>query len=356
MTGNGRRPRVFYLVRGYPSLSETYIKTELAAITRDHDVKVVTQRVAPAMHRNHLPYVVESDPDAVCELVEEFRPDVVHLHWLLDVGTAAHVARKTGVPYTVRTHGFDVLWGGWRNRLFLWPGPTKRLAPLRYRQNADLLRDDACIGVIGFPFARRRLAKLGVPEHKIRDSYPVADIPRFLDRSPNGDGVMHCGPAMAKKSMGDFLTVAQMAGSGDFTIYPVHNDGALTELNEKMGRPVTIVDNVDHDEMPAEYKKHRWMVKTLDRSATGVGWPVAVAEAQASGVGVCMGRLRPDLEQYVGKAGFLVESLAEARDVVSKPFPDELRELGFELAQRSDVNAHISVLTDLWQPVLRTEA
>jgi hypothetical protein len=38
--------------------------------------------------------------------------------------------------------------------------------------------------------------------------------------------------------------------------------------------------------------------------------------------------------------------------VITKPYPAELRELGFEVAQRSDVRDHLHVLTDLWAPAL----
>ncbi len=98
--------------------------------------------------------------------------------------------------------------------------------------------------------------------------------------------------------------------------------------------------------MPAHYKQHEWLVYTAAERT--VGWPVAVAEAQAAGVGVCMQRVRPDLDDYVGDAGFVFDTIEEAEEIIAEPFPAELRERGFRQAARSDARDHISLLEQLW--------
>ncbi len=85
-------------------------------------------------------------------------------------------------------------------------------------------------------------------------------------------------------------------------------------------------------------------------SVPTVGWPMAIAEAQASGVGVCMPRIRPDLVEYVGP-GVIYDSIEELYPIVSGPVPDEMREAGFEHARRSDIAEHKHLLTDLWDDV-----
>jgi hypothetical protein len=106
--------------------------------------------------------------------------------------------------------------------------------------------------------------------------------------------------------------------------------------------------------MPAEYKKHRWLVYTGDFDYPMLGWPMAIAEAQAAGVGVCIPNLRPDLAQYVGEgAGVLYDSIDELPGVVDGPLPDEIRERGFEQARRSDIEEHKHLLTGLWEDALR---
>jgi hypothetical protein len=62
-----------------------------------------------------------------------------------------------------------------------------------------------------------------------------------------------------------------------------------------------------------------------------------------------MPNLRPDLRDYVGPAGFLYDSIKDVARIISQPFPDEMRQMGFEHAKKSDVFRHKKVLIDLWQ-------
>jgi hypothetical protein len=101
--------------------------------------------------------------------------------------------------------------------------------------------------------------------------------------------------------------------------------------------------------MPAEYKNHAWLVYTAAHEFNTVGWPLAVAEAQAAGVGVCVPNLRPDLRDYAGPAAILYNSIADVADVVARPPSDELRCVGFEHAKKSDVGVHKRLLTNLWR-------
>ena len=103
-------------------------------------------------------------------------------------------------------------------------------------------------------------------------------------------------------------------------------------------------------EMPKEYKRHQWLVYTgLVDQKSDLGWSMAVAEAQASGVGVCYPNIRSDLADYVGDgAGHIYDSIEEVREIVRNPVPDDMREKGFAQAKKSDINVHKKTLTDIW--------
>ena len=153
--------------------------------------------------------------------------------------------------------------------------------------------------------------------------------------------------------MEDFLRIAGRMGDKTFRLYALGtNNPKIVALNAALGNRVEIKDVIQPSDMPREYKKHEWLIYTASRELNTVGWPVAIAEAQASGVGVCMQRIRPDLEEYVGDAGYLFETVDEAVRIVSQPFPEEKREQGFEQAKKSDARKHISILQDLWSPHL----
>ena len=192
----------------------------------------------------------------------------------------------------------------------------------------------------------------GIRDEKIVNCYPVVNYARFHDRSPNGTAVMNIGAAIPKKKMEDFVDLAAASEGLDFNLYAVgHAVGRLAKYNEAKGSPVKIVPPIEPDEMPVEYKKHRWLVYTASREIATVGWPMAVAEAQASGVGVCMPNLRPDLREYLNGAGFLYNSISDVTKIIARPVPDDVRQMGFEQAKKSDVFAHKALLTELWRGV-----
>ena len=194
------------------------------------------------------------------------------------------------------------------------------------------------------------MEKAGISGDKITDSYPVVNYPLFHDTGPNGDAIMNMGAAITKKKMEDFIDLGSMLPGRTFNLYAMAYDvDKLRKLNETKGEPVNIITPVELEDMPAQYKKHRWLVYTARMDMASVGWPMSVAEAQASGVGVCIANIRPDLKEYVGDAGFLFNSITEAREIITKPFPEEMRQRGFDQAKKSNIFEHRALLFKLWQ-------
>jgi hypothetical protein len=348
---------VLYVIKGYPQISQTYVKSEIEAVEGDHDVTIVSRRPANLAYRDHRSFRAIEDPDAIREVVEEIRPDVLHTHYLNQLSVVGPLAEATGIPFTIRSHSFDTLAlrrknlrGRIRERVG-WRSPQfRKVAGLR--DGLSWLSSELCLGVLAFPFARPFLEAAGVPGDRIIDCFPVVDVGRFSDRSPNGDGVMNTGAAIPKKKMGDFLELAARVTERPFTLYAMGYDvSELARANEGLGSPVRFADPVEPNDMPAEYKRNQWLVYTGDPDLATVGWPMAVAEAQAAGVGVCMPRLRPDLATYVGEGGFLYDSIDEIVPLVRGPVPDDVREAGFVQARRSDIAGHKTLLTDLWERV-----
>ncbi len=341
MPGPGIKPRVMYIVHSYPQISETYIKTELEALRDEIEVKVISLHKADLVFKNHLPFEQISDPRKILEVIAEFRPHVLHGHWAIHADLLSALSKRTHIPFTIRTHSFDVIY------------PVHADPPRHLVKAAPLLNDPLCLGVLAFPFTAPMLEKAGVREEKIFACHPVVDYRRFLDDSPNGIEVMNVGACIPKKNVESFLELGAKVPTTAFNLYALGYDvKKIADLNDRMGRPVNIVPPREPDDMPREYKKHRWLVYTANYEMATVGWPIAVAEAQASGVGVCMPNIRPDLGEYVGDAGFLYDSIGEAADIISKPFPEEMRRIGFEHAKKSDIYEHKVLLSDLWRKVI----
>jgi hypothetical protein len=160
---------------------------------------------------------------------------------------------------------------------------------------------------------------------------------------------MNVGACIPKKRMEDFVELALRVPELECNLYALgYKVAELRDFAAARRSPVRFIAPVELEGMPAEYKKHRWLVYTA-AAGGNVGWPLAIAEAQASGVGVCMANIRPDLREYAGPAGFLYNSLDEVVKLIRQPVPEENRQAGFEQAKKSDVFQHRSLLFRLWR-------
>jgi hypothetical protein len=160
---------------------------------------------------------------------------------------------------------------------------------------------------------------------------------------------MNVGAALPKKQMEDFLKLGKMVPDVPCRLYALsYETEKIVAQRDGLQSPVEIVPAVEPAEMAPEYKRHDWLVYTASFEMNSVGWPMAIAEARASGLGVSVPNLRPDLAEYAGPGAVLYSSIDEVVDRVCQPPTEEMRELGYEHARRSDIRRHIGSLTELW--------
>lgn len=331
---------MLFILERYPQLSETYIKAEVEALLPTWDVRIISLKRVDHPDPERQPFYHVADADGLLQAVRELKPRVLHTHYLHMAPKLLGLAEATGVPFTVRAHSYDSM---------VVPG---RPLPGGYGRIGAAVSHPLCLGLLSFPFTRRWLEAAGVPPAKLQDSFPVVNVARFHDRGGNGRGVMNTGAALPKKGFEDYLRLAARMPDTTFDLYPVgYQTEDLAARNEALGRPVNLHPTRPSARMPEVYKAHDWLVYTADFDLGTVGWPMAVAEAQASGCGVLVADLRPDLAEYLGGAGYLYRSLEEAADILARPYPAELRERGFEVAWRSDIGRNLHQLTDLWETV-----
>ncbi|MDK3159712.1 glycosyltransferase [Kamptonema cortianum] len=349
-----KKASVLYIIRGYPQISQTYVKTELEAVYEDYEVTIVSRKPSDVPYRNYYPYHHLTEPEAVRDLIAQVKPDVIHTHYLNQLEFVAPLATSLGIPFTVRSHSYDTLalrpknWRGQIRQLLERNTPQfQKVANIK--NNLHWANHDLCLGVLTFPFARPYLEQAGIRSDKLIDCYPTINYSLFYDRSPNGQAIMNTGAAIPKKKMEDYIELASWLPEQQFNLYALgYQVDRLHEINAHKGNPVNIILPVEPSEMLAEYKKHQWLVYTAAFDLATVGWPMAIAEAQAAGVGVCMPRIRPDLDEYIGGAGYLYNRIEEVRDIITQPVPEEIREAGFRQAKKSDIQEHKYLLTDLW--------
>jgi len=332
--------RVLALLSSYPTLSQTYKENELRALLPYCDVRILVFSKSDHLYADHLPFTEVSTFEEIRKEVAEFRPDVIHGHYLHTAEDLAKVAEDAGVPFTIRTHSFDIL----------------QKPPEFIRLAVAFANRSSCIGVLCYPFLREPLVAAGIEEDKLFDCWPVVDFDRFYDPTPNGEEVLNTGACLPKKNMESFIELASMVPERQFNLFPIgYMTRRLVELNRARGSPVKVFRPVEPDIMPLVYKRHQWLVYSATPDVPTVGWPIACAEAQASGVGVLIQRMRPDIETYIGGAGHVFDRIEEIADIVRGPCPPEMREAGFRQAKRSDVADHIHLLIGIWMRALGSE-
>lgn len=363
------RPRVLFLLEEYPQAGQTHIRSEIEALAPDYEIGIVALRAARQTYADYRPHRIVGSLTDIIAAVRAFAPDLLHAHHLTQLGLVAEVSRISGIPFTLRAQAADTLMlrpRGLGEKFRQWLRGRQPLArATAVPGDLRAINDELCLGVLILPFARRWLTRAGVCEAKLIDCFPVVSFSRFHDRETNGDAVMSIGMPAPGRALPDVLRLARKVPGRSFNLYTLGGETSAlegvpqggTRRQADSGGSITCIGPVEPAEMPREYKKHRWLVLTGDGPAPLIGWPMAIAEAQAAGVGVCIPALRPDLAHYVGEgAGILYESIDELPAIISAPVPEEMRERGFEQARKSDIERHKHLLTDLWADALRNRA
>src|SRR5215203_4360556 len=88
--------RVLYVVDQFPQISETYIRSEIEAVSPECDIQVISLREAGAPYHNAVEYRVLRDAGSIREVISEFRPHVLHGHWLQQTRILAYLAGYFG--------------------------------------------------------------------------------------------------------------------------------------------------------------------------------------------------------------------------------------------------------------------
>ena len=330
------KPLVILLLSDYPQLSQTYKENEARALLPHCEIKIISISKYDKTYSDRLPYEQANDPSKLLSILQKiaaFGPQIIHSHYLHMTHIVHKAAMVCGCRYSIRTHSYDVI--------------GKSIEYISQFKNA--INSDRCCGVICFPFLKNMFIEAGIMSHKVFTSYPVVDVKRFLNRRDNESGIMNVGAAIPKKNMQEFLYIADKCPGIKFSLYGIGYDiKKLEKLNCSQCNKVFIYDAIEPWQMAREYKKNNWLLYTACPKLKNVGWPMAIAEAQASGLGILMRNIRPDLKEYIGNAGFLYNTPDEAIRIFQNKYQEEMREEGFKQAEKSSLANQLRLLQAIW--------
>ena len=243
--------------------------------------------------------------------VRSFRPDVLHVHWIVPQGIIAVLAAP-GVPKLVTSPGGDIY--------------ALDLAPVRWLKRRVLVNADR-VTVMNREMADRAVA-LGAPHGRVSvlpmgtrrpDAAPVPAVVETVssDPSPRRDApptrIFFIGRLVEKKGVQVLLAALRSLPPGRAWELRIGGDGPLrAELTAvAAGLPVTFLGQLDRTALAAEFRGAGLVVfpSVLATSGDQDGLPVALLDALAAGVAIVASAL-PGLDEAVvdGVSGVLVPS------------------------------------------------
>jgi glycosyltransferase involved in cell wall biosynthesis len=288
------RLKVLYALWHYPQLSESYVETEIRYMQhRGVDVEVWSEVAATT---SPYPTTVPIHHGTLAEAIEQVRPDVVHVHWLIQALKYADIVRAAGLSLTVRGHGFEVT--------------SDTITSLEQHPGVS--------AIYLFPqFAGENLQL----RPKIRPMTACFN-PKLYAPAAGKDPrlVVRVACALASKDLQSFIHLAQRFPDHHFVLAIVKAQGLeryvdeVVALNESLGSPVDIRVNVSFPQVAALVRRAGIYLHTHGVVAP-FGMPISIAEAMATGC-YLIARRCPPAEAYVGPAGRCYDTLDEAEALV----------------------------------------
>ncbi len=288
---------------------------------------------------------------AIHRTVRRWRPDVMHVHWIIPQGVSARLAARS-VPQLLTTLGGDLY--ALRHPL------VQRLKSLVVRRarfttvmNADM---------------RERVVELGADPDDVRvlpmgASNVGGAVPPAGRRSATGLTVLFVGRLVPKKGLGVLLDALRALGRDDVRLEVVGDGPLRAEVEQQsIGLPVHFRGQLGRDDLMAAYATADVAVFPSVPAASGDqdGLPVALLEAMAAGCAVVASDL-PGLSEAVadGESGRLVPSqdvaaLADALRTLTED--DALRDRLSEGARRQAQEFSVESIGARYRELLRTVA
>lgn len=329
--------KILLLYKGYPRVSHSYQYDEAIEISKYHDVKIISYEwKLYVTEKNAPPYdLLTHSEEEVIKYTQKYSPDIIHSVYFNNLQLLEKITTNTNIFFTVSGHSFDIL------------------TVKNWNTYVKIINGNKCKGVIVFPSFKKILTDAGVNENKIKISYPSINIKNFINSETNGNDVMGGGAMLPKKNIPGFIMLAKKIKnyfpSININYYGVVENqeyfNEIIKINNENKNPVNFIC-VQHCDMPFEYKKHKWLIYTCCTTLKTVGNPIMVAEAQASGVGVIMYKLRDNLNNYVTENGFLYEKDEDVIDIMKNGFDNNKRQNAINLSSRYQID--INLLNNMW--------
>jgi hypothetical protein len=335
--------KILILYQGYPRISQSYQSAESNELNKKHQIMIISfDWELLTLSKKHLPYTFNHPIKEIKNIIK-FKPDIIHCHYLNNFNICEKLSMDLKIPFTIKSHSFDIL----ENDFNVPKIYSKQINENKY-----------CLKIIVFPEFYEKLLSLGIHESKLLPMNQTINIKNFINLDiKNGPHIMSGGAFLPKKNIKGFILLSKKIKERFpdkiITYYSVLENkiyyDEILKFNKTHNNPVNFL-TVQPEEMPLEYKKHQWLIYTACPEKKTVGNPVMIAEAQASGVGVIMYKLRDTLDDFVTENGYLYTKDDEVLEIISSDFDLEKRKNAIEISkERYDIEDKIKYIENIWK-------
>jgi len=288
--------RVLYVAFHPDALSESYIRTEVEWMQAQG---VDICMLAASSHTAN--YVHTISPDNLMfgtnleAAVEKFKPDIVHVHWLMLIDWYLRAALKKGigVPVSYRGHSFDYSIDRVKEAASFPDTKVIWLFPHFAKEVGHLF---PCVKSLSACFTTKRYYPYGMP-----------NVPLTVMRTFAG---------LPSKKIEDWLHVASLCPDVPFHLVMTKSlppfDEHIDEVRRQAPANVTVSANLSHEEVASAMR--RAAVYLVTRPKHRFGMPVSITEALGAGLMVMLPN-DPDLWAFQGACSFY-NTLEEAAEYV----------------------------------------
>jgi hypothetical protein len=284
--------KVLYALANYPQLSESYIEAEIDFALLSG---VAVEVWSPNCKNADVPPQVPVHRGTLIDAVLSFKPDVVHVHYLMFARIYDRALGGNIAPMTVRGHSFDF---------------STSLA-------ADAVSLPRVKKVYLFPHLARK-----VPHEKVV-ALPVAyDAGLHIPCSQKRINlVLRLAAGKKGKGLEELFRIARLCPEMEFVLGVADVIGFETYFhtlgthNLGLPRPVKLLRDVPLEKAAALTAQAEIYIDTSDPTAHEFGMPISIAEALATGSVVLIRDSMPARE-YAGDAAFYYQSAEEAAQIV----------------------------------------
>jgi hypothetical protein len=294
-----RPMRVLYVLWHYPQLSESYIEAEILCMKRwGVHIEVWSECGVGSPYEPSVPVHRGSLEEAIAAC----KPDIIHVHWVqFAVGQGAKL-QASGLPVTVRAHGFEVTDQGIRQMLEL---PSLRRAFFFPHQ------------ITSFPNEPRLKPMTCAFDTTLFGPEPKKD--RHL--------VVRTSAGLASKDLQLFFEVAKRLPGHQFVLAVVTAKfkeqyiEELINMAKSMQSPAEIMVDVPRDKVAALVKQAGIYLHTAtppdNEGGTPIGMPISITEAMATGAHVLVREL-PPLNSYFGSTASIYRDADHATKLIAE--------------------------------------